>query len=470
VNDAQELWKSCSELLRVQVSEATWLTWFDELKPVTIVANTLVIAAPSSLVRERITGRYAAIVEDVVAEVAHSRLTLDVLVGAPTAGPPPEQISAQMAPQPLFEAPPTKQNGSGSLTRRSTTGDEGQREQPLNPRYTFDNFVIGASNRFAHAAAQRVAETPASSYNPLFIHGDSGLGKTHLLHAIGHYVRENFPNHHVRYVSTETFMNEFVDSIRTNSGTAFKRRYRAGDILLVDDIQFMENKEGLQEEFFHTFNSLYEANKQIVLSSDRHPRSIAPLEDRLRSRFEWGLITDVQPPELETRLAILRKKAEGESTYIPDGVLELIATHVKDNIRELEGALIRVSAFASLNREPLTIELAEMVLSDVLANERPRQITPKVILEATASEFGFDIDELKGTSRRRPLVNARQIGMYVFRELTDFSYPAIAREFGGRDHTTVIHAVEKISTQMKERRVIYDQVTELIHRIKGGRS
>ena len=263
-------------------------------------------------------------------------------------------------------------------------------------------------------------------------------------------------------------MNEFVDGIRTNTLPGFKRRYRACDVLLVDDIQFMENKEGLQEEFFHTFNSLYEANRQIVLSSDRHPRSIATLEDRLRSRFEWGLTTDVQPPELETRLAILRKKAEGERAYVPDEVLELIATHVKDNIRELEGALIRVSAFASLNREPLTRELAEMVLSDILANEQPRQITPKVILEATSSTFGFTIDELCGTSRRRPLVNARQMGMYVFRELTDFSYPAIAREFGGRDHTTVIHAVEKVSGLMKERRQVYDQVTALIHRIKSG--
>jgi chromosomal replication initiator protein len=263
-------------------------------------------------------------------------------------------------------------------------------------------------------------------------------------------------------------MNEFVDSIRTNTGSAFKRRYRACDVLLVDDIQFMENKEGLQEEFFHTFNSLHEANKQIVLSCDRHPRSIATLEDRLRSRFEWGLITDVQPPELETRLAILRKKAEGERAYVPDEVLELIATHVKDNIRELEGALIRVTAFASLTREPLTVELAEKVLSDILASEQPRQITPRRILEATADTFGFHVDELCGPSRRRPLVTARQVGMYVFRELTDFSYPAIAREFGGRDHTTVIHAVEKVSGLMKERRLVYDQVTALIQTIKSG--
>ena len=339
----------------------------------------------------------------------------------------------------------------------------------LNPRYTFGAFVIGASNRFAHAAAQRVAETPATSYNPLFIYGDSGLGKTHLLHAIGHYVVENFSGTRIRYVSTETLMNEFVDAIRNKSQMIFKRRYRECDVLLVDDIQFMENKEQLQEEFFHTFNWLYEGSKQIVLSSDRHPRSIATLEDRLRSRFEWGLTTDVQPPELETRLAILRKKADGERIPIPGDVLELIATHVRDNIRELEGALIRVSAYASLNGEPPTLPMAERVLSDILEADRPRQITSKLILESTAGAFGFTIEELCGTSRRRPLVNARQIGMYLFRELTDYSYPAIAREFGGRDHTTVIHAFEKVSGLMKERRQIYDQVTELFYVIKGGR-
>jgi chromosomal replication initiator protein len=274
----------------------------------------------------------------------------------------------------------------------------------------------------------------------------------------------------VRYVSTETFMNEFVDAIRTNAMPAFKRRYRDCDVLLVDDVQFMENKEGLQEEFFHTFNTLHGAGRQIVISSDRPPRAIATLEVRLRSRFEWGLITDVQPPELETRLAILRKKAEGERAQVPDEVLDYIATNITDNIRELEGAFIRVTAYASLTREPLSRGLAERVLGDLISPNEPRQITPKRILDATSEMFGFTIDELAGKSRSRPLVTARQIGMYVFRELTDFSYPAIAREFGGRDHTTVIHAVEKISTQMKERRVIYDQVTELIHRIKGGRS
>jgi chromosomal replication initiator protein len=463
----------------MQVSDATWRTWFEELRPLSLNATTLVLAVPSALVRERLEGRYLAMVTDAVTEAGGQRLEVELLVTAPgdrpadpmDKFPPPSEngISEPTGPD-AHPAARTNGHGGGKTPGAQATPatPAGQVEAQLNPRYTFENFVIGASNRFAHAAAQRVAETPASSYNPLFIHGDSGLGKTHLLHAIGHYVRENFPTSHVRYVSTETFMNEFVDGIRTNSLPAFKRRYRACDVLLVDDIQFMENKEGLQEEFFHTFNSLYEANKQIVLSSDRPPRSIATLEDRLRSRFEWGLTTDVQPPELETRLAILRKKADGERAFVPPDVLELIATHVKDNIRELEGALIRVTAFASLNREPLTRELAEMVLSDILANEEPRPITPKVILEATASTFGFAIDELCGTSRRRPLVNARQIGMYVFRDLTDFSYPAIGREFGGRDHTTVIHAVEKVSSLMKERRQVYDQVTALIHRIKSG--
>ena len=271
----------------------------------------------------------------------------------------------------------------------------------------------------------------------------------------------------VRYVSTETFLNEFVDAIRMNTTTVFKRRYRECDVLLVDDVQFMENKEGLQEEFFHTFNTLHGSGRQIVISSDRPPRSIATLEDRLRSRFEWGLITDVQPPELETRLAILRKKAEGERTPMPPEVLEYIATHITQNIRELEGALIRISAFASLNREPLTQTLAERVLGDLISSNEPCPVTPRTILEATSEMFEFSADELCGKSRSRPLVTARQISMYVFREMTDLSYPAIAREFGGRDHTTVIHAVDKIATLMKEKRSIYEQVTELTHRVKS---
>ena len=495
MNDSADLWRDCREVLREDVREAVWKTWFEGLEPADLDGSRLVLTAPSSLVRDRLEDRYLSLIEQTASKVAERDLEVRIRVRpAPSPAQPPAvapgvaadaagggplsaspvgpAASVSAVPSPTYPTYPTY----ASSTTPSPTDPAGVAEAPrsaeppnLNPRYTFDAFVIGASNRFAHAAAQRVAESPAGSYNPLFIYGDSGLGKTHLLHAIGHYVHDNFSGKRVRYVSTETFMNDFVDAIRNSAQMAFKRRYRECDVLLVDDIQFMEGKEGLQEEFFHTFNWLYESSKQIVLSSDRHPRSIATLEDRLRSRFEWGLTTDVQPPELETRLAILRKKAEGERMPIPGEVLELIATHVRDNIRELEGALIRVSAYASLNREPPTLETAAQILSDLLEADRPRQITPKVILDATAETFGFSVEDLCGTSRRRPLVQARQIGMYVFRDLTDFSYPAIAREFGGRDHTTVIHAVEKVAGLMKERRQVYDQVTELIQNIKGGR-
>jgi chromosomal replication initiator protein len=433
-----------------------WRLWFAEVHAEDYDGDLLRLSVPSSVVRDRLAERFLGLIEGAAADAAGHPVRVELST---------RPAERQVEPPPRPDDPPPHRNATVNGGRRDTA-----RELPsLNPRYVFDAFVIGASNRFAHAAALRVAETPAASYNPLFIHGDSGLGKTHLLHAIGHYVIENFPNRRVRYVSTETFMNDFVEAIRNSSQGTFKRRYRDCDVLLVDDIQFMEGKEGLQEEFFHTFNSLYEGSKQIVLSSDRHPRSIATLEDRLRSRFEWGLTTDVQPPELETRLAILRKKAESEHTPIPDEVLELIATNVRDNIRELEGALIRVSAFASLNRETVSKEMAERVLADILDGGRPRQITPQLIIDATSVAFGFDPIELTGPKRQRPLVRARQVGMYLFRELTDYSYPAIGREFGDRDHTTVIHAVDKISTLMKEDRRTYDQVTDLIYTIKGGR-
>jgi chromosomal replication initiator protein len=419
--------------------------------------HKLVLFAPSSLIRDRVEDRHHNALEATLREIAGRPMLVELRIG-------PSLPGIELDDDEVEEVPPA------SPRRRPPAGQTALPvELPsLSSRYTFEAFVIGSSNRFAHAAAQRVAETPAASYNPLFIYGDSGLGKTHLLHAIGHYVIDNFPQLRVRYVSTETFMNDFVDAIRTNGQQVFKRRYRDCDVLLVDDIQFIEGKEALQEEFFYTFNSLYESNRQIVLSSDRHPRSIATLEDRLRSRFEWGLTTDVQPPELETRLAILRKKADSDAIHIPADVLELIASNVTDNIRELEGALIRVSAYVSLNREPITRAKAETILSDILDAGRPRLITAQLILEATATTFGFSIEELRSPSRRRPLVNARQISMYVFRELTDFSYPAIAREFGGRDHTTVIHAVDKIAGLMRERRQTFEQVTDLILRIKGG--
>ncbi|WP_405413769.1 chromosomal replication initiator protein DnaA [Streptomyces rubiginosohelvolus] len=346
----------------------------------------------------------------------------------------------------------------------------GEPHARLNPKYLFDTFVIGASNRFAHAAAVAVAEAPAKAYNPLFIYGESGLGKTHLLHAIGHYARSLYPGTRVRYVSSEEFTNEFINSIRDGKGDTFRKRYRDVDILLVDDIQFLASKESTQEEFFHTFNTLHNANKQIVLSSDRPPKQLVTLEDRLRNRFEWGLTTDVQPPELETRIAILRKKAVQEQLNAPPEVLEFIASRISRNIRELEGALIRVTAFASLNRQPVDLGLTEIVLKDLIpgGEESAPEITAPAIMAATADYFGLTVDDLCGSSRSRVLVTARQIAMYLCRELTDLSLPKIGAQFGGRDHTTVMHADRKIRALMAERRSIYNQVTELTNRIKNG--
>ena len=336
----------------------------------------------------------------------------------------------------------------------------------LNPKYTFETFVIGSSNRFAHAAAVAVAEAPAKAYNPLFIYGDSGLGKTHLLHAIGHYAQSLYQGVKVRYVSSEEFTNDFINMIRDGKQDGFRRRYRDVDVLLVDDIQFLENKEGTQEEFFHTFKTLHNASKQIVISSDRAPKRLVTLEDRLRSRFEWGLLTDVQPPELETRIAILRRKAVQEGLNAPPEALEYIASRISTNIRELEGALIRVTAFASLNRQSVDLQLAEIVLKDLIPEAQGPEITAATIMGQTASYFGLSIDDLCGTSRSRVLVTARQIAMYLCRELTDLSLPKIGQQFGGRDHTTVMHAERKIRSLMAERRSIFNQVTELTNRIK----
>ncbi|WP_137722882.1 chromosomal replication initiator protein DnaA [Prescottella subtropica] len=335
----------------------------------------------------------------------------------------------------------------------------------LNAKYTFDTFVIGASNRFAHAAAVAIAEAPARAYNPLFIWGASGLGKTHLLHAAGHYAQRLFPGLRVKYVSTEEFTNDFINSLRDDRKVAFKRRYRETDILLVDDIQFIEGKEGIQEEFFHTFNTLHNANKQIVVSSDRPPKQLATLEERLRTRFEWGLITDVQPPELETRIAILSKKARMDRLDVPHDVLELIASRIERNIRELEGALIRVTAFASLNRQALDLKLAEVVLRDLMPDSAALEINAATIMAVTAEYFNTSIDDLCGPGKARPLAQARQIAMYLCRELTDLSLPKIGQTFG-RDHTTVMYADKKIRKEMTERRKVYDQVQELTARIK----
>ncbi|MEH0845521.1 chromosomal replication initiator protein DnaA [Micromonospora sp. CPCC 205711] len=353
--------------------------------------------------------------------------------------------------------------GGGSDRRPGGAESGGNR---LNPKYMFETFVIGSSNRFAHAASVAVAESPAKAYNPLFIYGHSGLGKTHLLHAIGHYATTLGNARSVRYVSTEEFTNDFINSLRDDKTSAFQRRYRDVDILLIDDIQFLENRERTQEEFFHTFNTLHNANKQIVITSDRSPRQLATLEDRMRTRFEWGLLADIQPPDLETRIAILQKKAAQERMYAPPDVLEFIASRVSNSIRELEGALIRVTAFASLTRSTVELSLAEEVLRDFIPDGSGPEINADQIMASTADYFGVSLEDLRGQSRSRVLVNARQVAMYLCRELTELSLPRIGQAFGGRDHTTVMHADRKIRQQMAERRSLYNQIAELTNRIK----
>ena len=444
--DGTQVWRDTADVLVQQVSDTVWSSTFQDVRGLDLTDSVLTLSVPSQLVRQRIEQRYFGLMEAALADAGHADLRLVVEVEIDDAPPEPDQpedsgpIRGIEEPQP----PVTDDNTS-----------------PAARRYSFESFVIGPSNRFAHAAALSVAETPARSYNPLFVYGGAGLGKTHLLQAISHYVRENYPTYRVRYISTETLLNEFVDAIRKNSQPDFKRRYREIDVLLVDDIQFMEGKEQLQEEFFYTFNSLHEAQRQIVLSSDRPPDAIATLEDRLRSRFKMGLITDIQPPDFETRLAILRKKGEHSGTRVPPDVLEFIASNITYNIRELEGALIRVSAYAALNDALLTVDLAGEILADSISATKPRQVTAQYIIERTAEMFGLEVEQLRGKSRTRDLVHARQVGMYVCRSLTDLSYPQIGKEFGGRDHTTVIHAYEKIANLMPERRKTYEDVTAL---------
>ena len=431
-------------------------------KPLGLLHNsdqtTLLVATPNLFAKDVLESRLRTAVSDVLTRELGEKTNIAVTVDETLESAPTPQAEIDIE----FVVP---KSGTGRDDAPSQNTPVSELSQ-LNPRYTFEKFVVGSSNRFAHAAAVAVAEAPAKAYNPLFIYGESGLGKTHLLHAIGAYAKELYGHVRVRYVSSEEFTNDFINSIRDDKASAFQRRYRDLDILIVDDIQFLENKERTQEEFFHTFNTLYNANKQIVISSDRPPKQLTTLEDRLRSRFEWGLITDIQPPELETRIAILRKKAAQDKLNAPDDVLEYIASKISTNIRELEGALIRVTAFASLNRQSVDLSLAEIVLKDLIPNEGNPEITGATIMAQTAVYFSLTIDDLCGTSRSRVLVNARQIAMYLCRELTELSLPKIGQTFGGRDHTTVMHADRKIRQLMAERRSIYNQVTELTNRIK----
>lgn len=448
-----QLWERALET----VADPQYRAFLRLTKPMGLLENdessTLLIAAPNAFAKDVLESRLRGAVTASLSEELGREIRIAVTID--------ESLELPDAPEPVVELQPEPVR-PGSGRQAATKESEPTR---LNPRYIFETFVIGASNRFAHAAAVAVAEQPAKAYNPLFIYGESGLGKTHLLHAIGAYARD-YMGQRVRYVSSEEFTNDFINSIRDDKAAAFQRRHRDVDILLVDDIQFLENKERTQEEFFHTFNTLYNANKQIVISSDRPPKQLTTLEDRLRSRFEWGLITDIQPPELETRIAILRKKAIQDRLNAPDDVLEYIASKISTNIRELEGALIRVTAFASLNRQAVDLGLAEIVLKDLIPDESGPEITAATIMAQTAAYFSLTLDDLCGTSRSRVLVNARQIAMYLCRELTDLSLPKIGQQFGGRDHTTVMHADRKIRQLMAERRSIYNQVTELTNRIK----
>lgn len=442
--------------------------WLKLVQPLMLAEGFALVSVPTAFVQNEIERLREPIVRSLSSHLGQ-RVELAVRIAtpapdapaidaAPDTLPDPDEVdedeealaSAEAAwPSHFSNRPPAEESESASLNRR----------------YTFDTFVIGASNRFAHAATLAIAEAPARAYNPLFIWGESGLGKTHLLHAAGHYAQRLFPGMRVKYVSTEEFTNDFINSLRDDRKASFKRSYRDIDVLLVDDIQFIEGKEGIQEEFFHTFNTLHNANKQIVISSDRPPKQLATLEDRLRTRFEWGLITDVQPPELETRIAILRKKAQMDRLDVPPDVLELIASSIERNIRELEGALIRVTAFASLNKSPIDRSLAEIVLRDLISDSSTMQISIATIMAATAEYFETTVEELRGPGKTRALAQSRQIAMYLCRELTDLSLPKIGQAFG-RDHTTVMYAERKIRGEMAERREVFDHVKELTTRIR----
>jgi chromosomal replication initiator protein len=457
---ADDLWAKVGAAVRVQLSEATWNTWFQGVHALDLSDDTLILGVPSSVTIERLRTSYHGLLTD--AAQALTGVPLDISLLVDTAPRNVELVSLEQLP------PPVHTNG-GEDTRRveEPVGATGWVATSLNPRYTFDQFVIGASNRFAHAAAMAVAEAPASAYNPLFIYGGAGLGKTHLLHAIGKHSVDMYPHLRVKYVSSETFTNDFINAIKDDRSEAFQRRYREADILLVDDIQFLESKERTQEEFFHTFNALHNANKQIVMSSDRPPKKIATLEDRLRSRFEWGLITDIQPPDLETRIAILKKKADMDHLTVSADVLGYIASRVESNIRELEGALIRVIAYASLNQTTVTLDLAEEVLGHLFPTSGAEPVRTDTILHEVAAYFGVSVDDLKSQNRSKPIVSARQIAMYLLRDLTELSLPKIGEVFGGRDHTTVLHAYQKMVTQLSEKRQIYYQIQDLTSRIRN---
>jgi chromosomal replication initiator protein len=456
---AESLWSEVADRLRGALNDTTYGTWFGDVRGLELVDDRFVLAVPNDFTRDWIEGHFLGLIGAAIRDVTGRERPIELRVAEPGTLPEPlPGLNDSAASDPLEV-------------------DIAERVQPSRPesggfnsKYTFDSFVIGSSNRFAHAAALAVAEAPAQAYNPLFIYGSTGLGKTHLLQAVAQYVSEHTSELSVRYITSETFMNDFINSLRDKRIEGFKQRYRTYDVLLIDDVQFFEHKERIQEEFFHTFNSLYEAGSQIVMSSDRPPRDIATLEARLRSRFEWGLITDIQPPDLETRIAILRKKVKTDGIHVPDTqVLTFIASRVSTNIRELEGALTRVVAFSSLTGRAMSVELAQDVLKDVFPQGEAAEVSIKRIQDLVAERFSLSLEELCGDKRSQNIVYPRQVAMYLSRELTDSSLPKIGKEFGGRDHTTVIHATSKIARLIREDRSVYNLVQELTARVKQVR-
>ncbi len=458
---AGSLWNEVAGRLRGALNDTTYSTWFGEAQGLELSAASFVLAVPNDFTRDWIEGHFLGLIGAAIRDVTGEERPVELRVAAMTG---PLEATEPRAPEETGLDPV-------ELTRLRPPGTQSRPESGgFNTKYTFDSFVIGSSNRFAHAAALAVAEAPAQAYNPLFIYGGTGLGKTHLLQAIAQYVSEHSSDLSVRYVTSETFMNDFINSLRDKRIEGFKQRYRAYDVLMIDDVQFFEHKERIQEEFFHTFNSLYEAGSQIVMSSDRPPRDIATLESRLRSRFEWGLITDIQPPDLETRIAILRKKVKTDGIHVPETeVLTFVASRVSTNIRELEGALTRVVAFSSLTGRPMSVELAQDVLKDVFPQGEAAEVSIKRIQELVSERFSLSLEELCGDKRSQNIVYPRQVAMYLSRELTDSSLPKIGKEFGGRDHTTVIHATSKIARLIREDRSVYNLVQELTARVKQVR-
>lgn len=454
--DMDQVWSRALELLRANPNvTAQYLSFIRLIKPLAIVEDNVFLAVAEEFTKNYVETTIREIVTQALADALGRDVRIAVTVDSSVKAPEPTPVVDYEHERRLARPEPV-----------STPAQDAEYEDPhLNPRYTFDTFVIGSSNRFAHAAALAVAESPGKTYNPLFIYGDSGLGKTHLLHAIGHYTRHLTPQTRVRYVNSEEFTNDFINSIRDDRSLTFKRTYREVDVLLIDDIQFLQGKEQTLEEFFHTFNALHNAGKHVVITSDVSPRNLDGIEERMRTRFEWGLMTDVQPPDLETRIAILRKKAAADDVQAPGDVLEYIASNITSNIRELEGALIRVTAFAALNKQLVDLSLAQVVLKDLISDD-DSEITASSIIGITADYFGISMEELTGTSRSRVYVTARQIAMYLCRQLTDLSLPKIGENFGGKDHTTVMYAVKKVEDQIAQRRQMYNQVNEIHARIK----